>query len=125
MIRPATFARHVPFAAALSLTALALAGCQTAAPTVEAGAQATAEGRVVAIDRDPWAYDGNATMQVDTASGPVTVEIPARLNLCPAPGVGAFPDIEVGDRVRASGEAGADGHITVCNGAGHALQQLD
>jgi len=125
MIRPATLARHVSFAAALSVAAFALAGCQTAAPAVEAGTQTTAEGRVVAIDRDPWAYDGNATMQVDTASGPVTVEIPARLNLCPAPGVDAFPEIEVGDQVRASGEAGTDGHITVCNGTGHALQRLD
>ena len=125
MTRPTSPARHIPLAAALSLATLALTGCQTPVAADPAVSADTAEGRVVAIDRDPWAYDGNATMQVDTASGPVTVEIPARMNLCPAPGVDAFPDIQVGDRVRARGEVGADGHITVCNGAGHALQRLD
>ena len=124
MTRPTSPARHIPFAAALSLATLTLTACQTPMPA-DSAARDTAEGRVVAVDRDPWAYDGNATMQIDTASGPVTVEIPARMNLCPAPGVDTFPDIEVGDRVRARGEVGADGHITVCNGAAHALQRLD
>lgn len=125
MTHAALSARHACHAAALSLAALVLAGCQTPVATDRAGTTGTVEGRVVAIDRDPWMYDGNATMRVESASGAVTVEIPARLNLCPAPGVGAFPEIEVGDRIRARGEVGSEGRITVCNGAGHALQRLD
>jgi hypothetical protein len=121
---------------ALCLAAALSTGCATrasAAADVDpgvaddatAGATATAEGRITAIDRDPWAYDGNAVMQVQTAGGTTRVEIPARMNLCNAPGLDWFASLTVGQRIRATGEVGADGAITVCRGPGHALVRLD
>ncbi|MFP7722386.1 hypothetical protein [Lysobacter sp. A3-1-A15] len=126
MTRTATStARRLPLVTALAGMALALTGCQTPTPSATAGGTATAQGQVTAIDRDPWTFDGNATMQVATGSGAVTVEIPARLNLCHAEGLDAFAGLQVGDRIHAVGQVGADGHITVCHGAGHMLHKLD
>jgi hypothetical protein len=112
---------------ALCFAAALATGCTTTATADVAagGTIATAEGRITAIDRDPWAYDGNATMQVQTTTGPARVEIPARMNLCNAPGLDWFASLTVGERIRATGEVGADGAITVCRGAGHALVRLD
>ncbi|GAB3730280.1 hypothetical protein GCM10028862_09440 [Luteimonas pelagia] len=113
---------------ALALAAALSSGCATTAATDAAagpGTTATAEGRITSIDRDPWAYDGNAVMAVQTTGGTARVEIPARLNLCDAPGLDAFGTLVVGERIRATGEVGADGAITVCRGTGHALVRLD
>ncbi len=107
--------------------ALALPGCvvsRNASGTVlQPGQEATIAGRVVAIDTDPWAYDGNAVIQVATdAHGIVQVHLPARWNLCAAPPVDVAA-LVVGDDVRASGTAGAEGELVVCSQATHFLRE--
>ena len=102
-----------------------LAGCvtgRTASGTaLQAGEQATIAGRVVAIDMTPWTYDGNAVVQVATeVHGIVQVQLPARWNLCAAPPVAA-DTLAVGDEVRATGTAGQDGELVVCERATHYL----
>ena len=51
-------------------SALALPACvvsrNASGAALQPGQEATIAGRVVAIDTDPWAYDGNAVIQVAT-----------------------------------------------------------
>ncbi|MGY1520333.1 hypothetical protein ACW5DW_07845 [Luteimonas sp. A482] len=83
------------------------------------------EGTVASIDTQPWTYDGNAVIRVDTADrGSVAVELPARWNLCKAAPV----DVEalaVGMRVRAMGAAGGEGGLVVCEDAAHRLVPVE
>jgi len=72
-----------------------------------AGEQASIEGRVVAVDTDPWAYDGNAVVTVDTGAGRVAMQLPARWNLCKARPLGDIQTLKPGDRVQAIGTATA------------------
>ena len=100
------------------LLSLVLAGCtgsvQSAAPTVA--------GEVTAVDVSPWAYDGNATIDVRTKPGEtVRVEVPARTNLCQAE-LGAVDEIRAGDRVEVRGEQTADGRVTPCTEPAHYLR---
>ena len=102
------------------LLSLVLAGCtgsvQSAAPTVA--------GEVVAVDLDPWAYDGNATLDVRTEAGEtVRVSVPARVNLCPAT-FGSLSEIRPGDRVEVRGERSADGRVTPCAQPDHYLRRV-
>lgn len=106
----------------------ALPGCvtRTASGTALApGTQAGIEGRVVAIDTAPWAYDGNATVQVATqAHGIVMVHLPARWNLCKAPPVDV-ESLAVGDEVRATGSVDVDAGLVVCERAEHGLLEIE
>ncbi|GHA79522.1 hypothetical protein [Cognatilysobacter bugurensis] len=125
-------------ALALVLTA-ALAGCMstasapTATPTTGApsaslveGSNATVEGRVIAVDTAPWAYDGNATVKLDSAAhGTVELQFPARWNLCRAQAIGDLQTLAVGTRVRATGKVNAPRTMTVCEDPSHGLQRLD
>ena len=106
-----------------------LSGCvvsrNASGTALQAGQDATVAGRVVAIDTDPWAYDGNAIVQVATdAHGIVQVHLPARWNLCAAPPVDVAA-LAVGDDVRVSGTAGQDGELVVCAAATHFLREVD
>ena len=108
---------------------LALPGCVVArhasGAALQPGQEATIAGRVVAIDTDPWAYDGNAVIQVATAAhGIVQGHLPARWNLCAAPAVDVAA-LAVGDDVRASGTAGAEGTLVVCSRSTHFLREAD
>lgn len=116
--------------------AAALAACASTssqdAPAVPApaslaeGANATVEGRVTAVDTAPWAYDGNATVALDSAAhGRVELQFPARWNLCRAGDIGDLQKLAVGTRVRATGTVNAPRTLTVCEDASHGLQRLD
>ena len=92
---------------------------------LQPGQEATIAGRVVAIDTDPWAYDGNAIVQVATdAHGIVQVHLPARWNLCAAPPLDVAA-LAVGDDVRASGTTGHEGELVVCGAATHFLRETE
>lgn len=114
---PATFAL---------CAALSLAGCATApgAPPSAAGASVI-EGTIASIDTQPWAYDGNAVIRIDTADrGGVAVQLPARWNLCKTTPV----DVEalaVGMRVRATGTAVGEGGLVVCEDPAHRLVPVE
>lgn len=115
--------------ATLLVLGLALAGCvvsrNTSGTALQPGQEAAITGRVVAIDISPWAYDGNAVVQVATeAHGIVQVHLPARWNLCAAPPV----DVEalaVGDEVHASGTTGEERELVVCARETHFLRERD
>lgn len=105
---------------------LATAGCATQTNTpVAADDETSVVGSIVSIDTQPWIYDGNAVVQVDTRErGRVAVQLPARWNLCKAAPV----DVEalrVGMQVRAVGSVGADGELVVCQRASHRLAPAD
>lgn len=89
-----------------------------------AGGDVTIEGTIASIDTKPWTYDGHALVEVDVpAKGRVVVQLPARWNLCQAESVDVQA-LGVGMRVRAVGEAGDDGALTVCGRSTHRLLPL-
>lgn len=110
----------------LCAASVALGGCVMArnisGAALQLGQEAAISGRVVAIDTSPWAYDGNAVIQVATeAHGIVLVHLPARWNLCAAPPV----DVEalaVGEEVQARGSVGSSGELIVCASSGHGMR---
>lgn len=120
-----------PIRAALATTlglGLLAAGCATA-PSAPArlapGSQATIQGTVAAVDLQPWTYDGNAQVQVQTDDyGSVHVQLPARWNLCKAAPVDV-ESLKVGRRVRAVGTVGEEGQMVVCEQAAHQLTTID
>lgn len=117
----------IPRLASLMLVA-ALAACSSTGPTVPAlatGSEVEFEGRLETLDTAPWAYDGNARLVMETAAhGDVTVELPARWNLCKATGIGDAGSFTVGDRVRVVGTVTAAGTVTVCERATHRISRL-
>lgn len=124
-LRPASTPR--PFALAAML--VALCACTTTAPkhhALVAGQQATIEGRIVSVDTDPWAYDGNAVVIVSTSgAGSVAVQLPARWNLCKAAPPGDVQALAPGDRVQAIGTATGPGEMVVCEQPEHRLRRID
>lgn len=105
--------------------ALAIGGCSGAPDRHAAGDTVTFEGRVVSVDTQPWAYDGNAVVVVDSATrGRVAVQLPARWNLCRAAPVDVGR-LESGSRARVVGETGAEGEVVVCADASHRLERVD
>ena len=106
---------------------LALSACQStpdAGPALAPGAQASIEGTVQAVDTAPWAYDGNASVVIDTtAHGRVEVQLPARWNLCKAPAPADPNMLKTGDRVRATGTVSEEGRLVVCELATHRLER--
>lgn len=109
-----------PAAALLSVLLampLGLSGCATVpAPVALAvGQQATIEGEVVSVNTDPWAYDGNAVVTVSSATaGTVSVQLPARWNLCKAQPLGDVQALKPRDRVQVVGTVTAPGEVVVC-----------
>ena len=119
---------HVARLMALSVVLTGLSACATA-PAVDAsivGQQLTIEGNVVRVDTDPWAYDGNAVVTVSTAAmGTVSVQLPARWNLCKAPPPGEVQALKPRDRVQAIGTVSAPGQLVVCEQPQHVLRKID
>ena len=118
--------RHAVLAATAWL-ALAATGCATtpSASALVAGSQATVDGSIASIDTKPWTYDGNAVVLLDTvAHGRVSVQLPARWNLCKA-GQVDVASLVVGKRARAIGTVTDDGAVVVCERAEHRLGMLD
>lgn len=118
-------ARHALPAFAI-LAVLTATGCATSpAASLVAGGQATIEGSIASIDTQPWTYDGNAVIRIDTDThGTLAVQLPARWNLCKAGAV----DVEalaVGMRVRAVGTVDEEGGLVVCQDATHRLVPVD
>ncbi len=107
--------------------ALATVGCASTVPAsaLTVGSQATADGTIVSIDTQPWTYDGNAVVLLDTgSSGRVSVQLPARWNLCKAGPVDVTA-LAVGQRVQAIGTVTAAGELVVCERAEHRLAPAD
>lgn len=107
--------------------AVALATASCAAPRevpAAPGGTVAIEGTVASIDTQPWTYDGHAVVQVEVAGrGRVSVQLPARWNLCKAAPV----DVEalaVGMRVQAVGAAEGADALTVCSDTAHRLVPL-
>lgn len=123
-IRTAPLTRLLAVATAL----IALSAC-AATPTRSAlvvGQQATIEGEVVRVDTDPWAYDGNAVITVSTTGkATVSVQLPARWNLCKAQPLGDVQALKPGDRVQAVGTVTASGEMVVCEQPQHQLRKVD
>ena len=109
----------VAFAITAAMVATACATPDAAAPAADGAVRVT--GAVLAIDTQPWAYDGHAVIQVDTADrGRVDVQLPARWNLCQAAPV----DVEalvIGMQVEAVGSAAGEGALVVCEDPTHRL----
>lgn len=85
----------------------------------------TITGQLVAKDTSPWAYDGNAVLQVAVpGKGMVPVHLPARWNLCAAPPVDVDA-LAVGDTVRVTGDVDAEGAVVVCADAAHRVAEVD
>ena len=123
-IRTAPLARLLAVAAAL----IALSACAVA-PTRNAlvvGQQATIEGEVVRVDTDPWAYDGNAVITISTAGADtISVQLPARWNLCKAPPPDNVQALKPGDRVQVVGTMTAPGELVVCEQSEHLLRKME
>lgn len=120
--------RAVAIATVLSSVSLATGCAGTAGPVAGAPSDAapvTFEGTVASIDTQPWTYDGNAVVLVETdARGRVAVQLPARWNLCRAPAVDVQA-LSVGSRVQVAGEAGGEGEVVVCADESHRLAPMD
>ncbi|MEO8365750.1 MAG: hypothetical protein ABI538_06030 [Pseudoxanthomonas sp.] len=90
------------------------------------GQQATMEGKVVSVDMNPWAYDGNAVVTISNAdAGTVRVQLPARWNLCKAPPLGDVRALKPGDRVQVIGTVSAPGELVVCAQPQHRLRKIE
>lgn len=102
--------------------ALLSTGCATTEDAAAApGRQARIAGSIAAIDTQPWTYDGNAVIQVDSDErGRVAVQLPARWNLCKAAPVNVQA-LSVGMRVQIVGAVGDEGEIVVCQEEAHQL----
>jgi hypothetical protein len=107
----------------------ALFACATApahTSSLVPGEQATFEGRIVGVDTNPWAYDGNAVVTVATANGgTVQVQLPARWNLCKAEAPGDVQALRPGDRVQVGGTVTEAGTVVVCEQLQHHLRKVD
>lgn len=118
---PAGIARWPVIAAVLLVSACASRG--DVAGAVSGMVRVT--GVVVSIDTRPWAYDGSAIVQLDTADhGRLQVQLPARWNLCQAAPV----DVEalaVGMRVEVVAGTVEEGAIVVCADPSHRLAPID
>lgn len=111
-------------AAALLATACTTAG--DAAVTTDTARDAVrSTGTVASIDTQPWTYDGNAVVQVDTADrGRIDVQLPARWNLCQAGPI----DVEalaIGMQVEVVGAAAGEGAVVVCEDPSHRLVPVE
>lgn len=119
---------HRPLSIVLALAAaLAAGGCvqRNVIDSSLAEGEATLAGKLVAVDTAPWAYDGNAVVQVAVPGhGIVAVHLPARWNLCAAPPV-PVEAFAIGDDVRVRGTVGADGAVVVCEGSDHGITPVD
>jgi hypothetical protein len=105
----------------LLVATAAMAGCATApGPASDVGDAIRAEGRIVSIDTQPWAYDGHAVVVLEAEGSPITIQLPARWNLCAAAPVDVEA-LQVGQRARVVGARADQGEVVVCGDASHQL----
>ena len=119
---------RIPRLIVVTATLLALSACATAPAggALVVGQQATIEGGVVSVDTNPWAYDGNAVVTVSTAAaGTVSVQLPARWNLCKAQPLGDVQALKPGDQVQVVGTVTAPGELVVCAQPAHRLRKVE
>jgi len=111
-------------AAALLATACTTAG--DAAVTTDTARDAVrSTGTVASIDTQPWTYDGNAIVQVDTVDyGRVEVQLPARWNLCQATPVDVDA-LAIGMQVEVVGAAAGERAVAVCEDPSHRLVPVE
>lgn len=115
---------RLPIALCLALAATGCATTPASAP-LTAGTEASIEGSVLSINTQPLAYDGNAVIFVETMDRQrVSVQLPARWNLCKAPAVDVNA-LTVGSRVRVTGTVGEEGEIVVCQKETHRLLPVE
>lgn len=124
-LRASPFFRHgASIAVACALTACATAPTQTSSSLP--GEQAAFDGRIVSVDTDPWAYDGNAVVTVATDdSATVQVQLPARWNLCKAEPLGDVQALMTNDRVHVAGTVTEAGTVVVCEQPQHHLRKVE
>jgi hypothetical protein len=73
------------------------------------------EGQVQSVDLSPLAYDGSAQIVVATSSRDQLVEVPARLNLCPAVNnIDSLDGIVIGQTIAVRGSRDSNGTVVVC-----------
>ena len=104
---------------------LVLVGCtpKTAPPLPDTDAIVT--GEVVTIDAEPMTYDGDGVVTVLTPDGTRDILIAARMNLCPAEGLGLLGELSPGTTVTARGTVVEDegGAIRPCDSPDHYLRR--
>lgn len=109
---------------AISATLFAAACTTTGDIAGTVAGEVRTTGIIVSIDTQPWTYDGNAIVQVETPyRGRLQVQLPARWNLCQAAPV----DVEalaVGMRVEIAGAASGEDAVVVCGDPAHRLVPL-
>ena len=115
---------------ACTLSVSLLSACtstpKTSASSLVPGGQAAFEGRIVSVDTNPWAYDGNAVVTVATdRTGTLQVQLPARWNLCKAEPLGDVQAFKPGDRVHVAGTVDEAGVVIVCEQPQHHLRKLE
>ena len=112
-------------ASVVSCVVLIAGGCASAgSASLAPGTQIVITGPIAAIDMQPWTYDGNAVVQIDSdGHGRVAVQLPARWNLCKAPPPQDVQALKAGDRVRATGTVSEPHTLVVCEHAGHGLHR--
>jgi hypothetical protein len=107
---------------------LAMAGCGLGpgnAGWPEVGQQLTVEGVVLALDREPWMVDGDATVLIDSvAHGRLTLLVPARINLCQAGGMDVATSVEPGERLRVTGKVVGRAQLSACSSAQHLVERV-
>ena len=122
-LQPRLYALCAAAGLALLASACASTNAQPTSALAE-GSQATVDGIIASIDTQPWTYDGNAVVVLESAAnGRVSVQLPARWNLCKAAQVDV-QSLVVGQRARAIGTVTSDGSLVVCEQSGHRLAPL-
>lgn len=80
-------------------------------------------GHVTAIDLEPMTYDGPGRIIITSEGKNVTIEVPARMNLCAAKDtIADVSQIEVFDTIEVSGDVTAEGVLIPCASMEHYLR---
>ena len=100
-----------------------LAACASPTPVGAPGDTVTVEGVVTSVDLEPMTYDGDAVIELATDEGPVSVRIPARMNLCEATGLALVGEVAHGDVLVVRGKVWDRRVLTPCTEASHFLKR--
>jgi hypothetical protein len=125
-VLPMIRSRHALPMIAVAFAALSACATMPGGTALQVGKQATIEGDVISVDTSPWAYDGSAVITVATAaSGTISVQLPARWNLCKAQPPDDVQALKPEDRVQVTGTVTAPGELVVCEQPQHRLQKVE
>lgn len=83
-----------------------------------------AVGTVTAIDLEPLTYDGPARIAITTTDGKnLTIEVPARINLCAAKDtIADLSQIAIDDTIEVTGDLTSEGVVVPCESMEHYLR---